>query len=320
MICPGVRGPVSVRWLGDDQAMRLIQALGVAAVLLAGVVVAAPAVAGPGPVVPDGAIEDSAQILGAGRGAVLAAMDAFTASTGMDVTVVTTSDAGGQAIRTYATERAARLGRDRGSAVVIGADMGGRSLGIFSTPAAESRLPDRELESVVADVLTPKFKEGHYGQGIVDSLSALDRYLQNGSVAGPSDDGVSGGAIAYAVLLVLAFGGWGISAAVDARRRRAEERARASRRAALGARLKPLEPKLEALKTPRERYERAKRSTGVSVGEWNMMYPQWYYVPVASSTTHSSTQSSSSSSSSDSGGGGFSAGGFDGGGGASGSF
>lgn len=126
-------------------------------IMLAAWIIAAatPGFADPGPArVPDTAIEDHAQILGGDRTAVLAAMDTFTTTTSIQVTVVTTTDTGGAPIQTYATGRAATLGRDTGTAIVIGADMGTLSSPLDCTaspmPNHRPRMPLRRSRSLPA--------------------------------------------------------------------------------------------------------------------------------------------------------------------------
>lgn len=283
----------------------LTRAAGLAVMFWIGLaVVAAPVWAtpdAPAPViVPDNAIADGAGILGADRDSVHAAMANFTARTAIDVTVVTTNDAGGQTIQAYATAAAAKLGRDRGKAIVIGADMGTRKVGIYTTPDAQQVLPDNELDSVVDDILTPGFKDQRYGPAVIDALSAVTEYLHPSPDSSPPWGMYFLGAMGFGASLM------GIGYVSDRRRRRNALRHRRRQ-------LEPLESTLSTLADPKDRYRYAFSKTGVSVEEWNLIFPQWYCASGMYSA--SSTPSHYGSTNSTSTGGSSSYGGFTGGGG-----
>lgn len=276
-------------------------------------VVAAPVQATPDTpapvIVPENAIADGAGIFGADRDNVHVAMANFTARSAIVVTVVTTNDAGGQTIQAYATAAAAKLGRDRGQAIVIGADMGTRKVGIYTTPDAQKVLPDSELDSVVDDVLTPGFKDQHYGPAVIDALSAVTEYLH------PSPDSATPWGMYF--LGVMGFGAAliGIGYVSDRCRQRNALRHRRSQ-------LEPLESELNTLADPKDRYRHAFAKTGVSVDDWNLIFPQWYCAPgvysAPSTPSHYGSSNSTSTGGSSSYGGSY--GGFTGGGGSTGSF
>lgn len=292
-------------------------------------------------VVDDAAIDDSAQLLGNARQPVLEAMRTFSADTNMTITVVTTKDTGGQAIQVYATARAAQLGRDRGEAVVFGIDMGGRQTGIYTTPAAQAKLPDEVLESVVAEILRPALKDGRYSQGLVDGINRLTDHLNPPDktwLVSVDDGPISGWTICW--LVVFGGGLYGLSQLIEWSGERRERRARI---AAVPAKrrdsLRKLEPTLGELSSDQARFKKAQRETGVSRDEWNVLYPNWWIYaaainasnssstsPAAESGGHSSssrssrTDTSSSYSNYSSFDSGSSSGGFDGGGGATGGF
>lgn len=285
------------------------------------------------------AIDDGAHLLESqDRRAVLDAMRSFSADTNITITVVTTSDTGGQGIQTYATARAARMGRDRGEAVVLGIDMGGRQTGIYTTPAAQGKLPDSEVRSVTADVLQPAVHNGQYGQGLRDSIDELDVYLHHDNDADAGGP-MSGWTVFW--LVVTGLGVYGISQVLEWSSDRRERRERvaaisADRRTAL----RKLEPALGELSSDQARFKKAHRETGVSQSEWNVLYPNWWIYAAAinasnsaassaaadpagpqagsSRSSHVDTSSTSSNYTSFSSGGSF--GGFDGGGGATSGF
>ncbi|WP_100514012.1 TPM domain-containing protein [Mycobacteroides abscessus] len=250
------------------------------------------------------AIEDSAAILTPAD--LSAAMDSFSKSTGLKVTVVTTTHTSGQSIQAYATSRAAALGRDRGPAIVIGADMGSRNLGIYTTPDAEDRLPNAELNAIVTNVLAPSFANRQYSRGISDSLSAISDYLT--STADRSDTTT---ASLYKQMGLL--GGLGIALAVAAAIARmivktkgatpqaGQRDAQAASSAARRAEIETFKPELEALESPRERFQLARSRTGVTASEWNMWFPQWFCYDMsraAASTVASDTAATTASMSS----------------------
>lgn len=295
-----------------------------AAVLLMGV--ASPtsgaftAHANPSPVpVTAAALVDDAHLLNANDNAraVVAAMADFSANTGMTITVVTTNGTGGQSIQTYATARAAELGRDQGEAVVIGADMGTRQLGIYSTPDAEKRLPQDETDRIRGDVLTPAFTNGHYSDAILSTLDAISGYVHGDRPSQRSSDALMW------PFLAVGFGTLGlagVTATLATRRRNKQNAAQAAALERRSAELRSMTPELKKLSSPSDRYQLAKARTGVGVQEWNQVFPNWYYTAAvmnSTSSTSSYTSSSSPVSSYDSG---FSAGGFDGGGASTGSF
>ncbi|CPV66362.1 Domain of uncharacterised function (DUF477) [Mycobacteroides abscessus] len=253
--------------------------------------------------------------------AVLRAMTDFSARTAMTITVVTTDDSGGQGVQTYATARAAALGRDQGEAVVIGADMGTRHVGIYTTPGAEKRVPQSETDRINSDVLTSGFKQGHYSDAIVFTLDAINGYV-HGDKSSQQRQPVQ-------MWPLLAVGGVGVlglagaAAAFATRRSAKRDAARAEAFERRSAEVKSMTPELKKLSSPRDRYQLAKARTGVSVHEWNQIFPNWYYTAAVMSSTSSSSSSympSSSTSSVSSFSSGFSAGGFDGGGASTGSF
>lgn len=290
--------------------------------------------------VDDTAIDDGAHLLGPGdRKAVLAAMHAFSADTNITITVVTTSATGGQGIQAYATAHAARTGRDRGEAVVLGIDMGARQAGIYTTPAAQSKLPDSEAHAVISDVLQPAAHNGLYGKGLIDSIDELNAYLNDGGVDADAQGVISGWTVCW--MVVIGFGMYGLAQlfewASDRRGRRERVAAiPADRRAALRA----LESSLGELSSDQARFKKAHRATGVSRSEWNVLYPNWWIHAAAinasnaaavssaadatdshpGSSRSSYTDTSSSSSNYTGFTSGSSFGGFDGGGGATGGF
>ncbi len=267
------------------------------------------------------ALVDDAHLFDASNGeqAVLQAMTDFSTRTAMTITVVTTDNTGGQGVQTYATARAAALGRDQGEAVVIGADMGTRHVGIYTTPDAEKRLPQSETDRINSDILTRAFRQGHYSDAIVSTLDAI-----NGYVHGDKSSQQSQLAQMWPLLAVGGVGALGIagvSATFATRRSAKQDAARAEAFERRGTELKSMTPELKKLSSPRDRYQLAKARTGVSVHEWNQIFPNWYYTAaVMSSTSSSSSYIPSSTSSVSSFSSGFSAGGFDGGGASTGSF
>jgi len=267
------------------------------------------------------ALVDDAHLFDAGNGeqAVLQAMTDFSVRTAMTITVVTTDDTGGQGVQTYATARAAALGRDQGEAVVIGADMGTRHVGIYTTPAAEKRVPQSETDRITNDVLTNGFKQGRYSDAIASTLDAIDGYVHGDKSSQQSQP--------VQMWQLLALGGIGVlglagAVATFATRRSAkQDAARAEAFERRSAEVKSMTAELKKLSSPRDRYQLAKARTGVSVYEWNQIFPNWYYTAaVINSTSSSSTYMPSSTSSVSSFSSGFSAGGFDGGGASTGSF
>lgn len=266
------------------------------------------------------ALVDDAHLFSTGNGeqAVLQAMTDFSAKTAMTITVVTTNDTGGQGIQTYATARAAALGRDQGESVVIGADIGTRHIGIYSTPDAEKRLPQDQTDRIRIDVLTPGFTQGHYSDAIASTLDAINGYVQADR---PSDQGL-GQMWPFLAVGFGALGLAGVTAEIATRRRAKQEAARAAAFEKRSAELKEMAPELKKLSSPRDRYQLAKARTGVSVHEWNQIFPNWFYAAAVMNSSSSSASSymPSSSSSVGSFSSGFSAGGFDGGGASTGSF
>lgn len=203
------------------------------------------------------AIEDRAAILTPGD--LSASIDSFAKSTGFKVTVVTTTNTSGQSIQAYATGRAAALGRDRGTAIVIGADMGSRNLGIYTTPDAEGLLPNAELNAIVTNVLAPSFASRQYSRGISDSLAAISDYLtsppdRSGSTLGSlyKQLGLLGG-LGIALVLAAVFARMMINSR-DATERPELRHAQVARSVARRAEIETLKPELEALKSPRERF------------------------------------------------------------------
>lgn len=302
-------------------AVRLwCTALLLGAAALTSSAVAAHANPAPAPVTA-AALVDDAHLFDAGNSeqAVLQAMTDFSARTAMTITVVTTGDTGGQGVQTYATARAAALGRDQGEAVVIGADMGTRHVGIYTTPDAEKRVPQSETDRINSDVLTSGFKQGRYSDAIVSTLDAINGYVHGNKSSQQSQP--------VQMWPLLAVGGVGVlglagaAAAFATRRSAKQDAARAEAFERRSAEVKAMTPELKKLSSPRDRYQLAKARTGVSVHEWNQIFPNWYYTAaVMSSTSSSSSYMPSSTSSVSSFSSGFSAGGFDGGGASTGSF
>lgn len=301
------------------QTFRLWAVALLAAAALTSSVFTAHANPSPAPVTAAALIDD-AHLLNSDSSdqAVVKAMADFSAKTAMTITVVTTNDTGGQSLQTYATARAAALGRDQGEAVVIGADMGTRHLGIYSTPGAEKRLPQGETDRIRIDVLTPGFTQGQYSEAILSTLDAINGYLRGDR---PTEQGLA----QMVPFLAVGFGALGlagVTGAVATRRRTKQEAARAAAFERRSTELKSMTTELKKLSSPRDRYQLAKARTGVSVHEWNQIFPNWFYAAaVMNSTSSSSSYSSpSTSSSSSSFSSGFSSGGFDGGGASTGSF
>ncbi|MCS3779500.1 TPM domain-containing protein [Tsukamurella ocularis] len=323
--------------------------------------------AGPASADPAGVV-DRAGLFGSRTVDVQAALDDFQVRTGMVGTVVTANGIGGQDIRAFATTAGAVLGRDRGEAIVIGVDLQTRKVGVYTTPTAMARIPDTDITHVIDTAITPPFRAADYANGVIAGLRALTDvasgvaqttaptttveettapglggstvtvYPGNGlggfpgnyrtypSVTWPETPKQSGPGFGVFVVFVIVLAAVAVIGMVASGLRSASADTPELRRRL--ADLVEGEPGYASWSN-RRRYEHARRQTGVPLGTWNTIYPQWHVRDTGSSSSSSaggffggggsSSSFSSGGSGSDSGSS-SSSGGFSGGGGSSGSF
>ncbi len=163
-----------------------------------------------GPVIPppSGYVTDAAGVLGTWGPKTDALCREIEQRTGAEVAVLTVPTTEGLSPQEYAQAvfdrwKIGRKGRDDGVLFLVAVK--DRKLWIATGYGVESVLPDGKVGEIRDRYLVPAFREGRYGEGIFDGVSAVGAILSGGKTAPPPPEArrSPGGQRFPALMLVL---------------------------------------------------------------------------------------------------------------------